>query len=136
MYWIVGGRSNLGDDSYMVGNILAQSSISFASRAVMDGRSLSLTTVSYAGDSSVAVPVGPTLTVKPTRQLNLGSASKFVILAGTTVSFAPSPSLTVLASGSVGSSPGDDIKGNYILAAGEIPQPGTTAASLGMDAYN
>ena len=67
--------------------------------------------------------------MRPRLELYLGSSADFAILAGTTVHFGSS--LTVIPSGSVGSSSGGSISGSYILQAGTA-QSGTAGAIQGM----
>ena len=81
VYWIVGGAANMGYGSSVMGTILAQSSISFGPYAIVDGRSLSMSGVSFGGGSSVKVPYGFVVTSPATLLLYYGMASKFAILA-------------------------------------------------------
>ena len=133
VYWIVGGSANLEYASYVAGNILAQSSIMIGPYTILDGRCLSLSAVTVAGPSSLKVPFGPTPVVRPVVKLYLGDSADFAILAGTTVTFGPS--LTVIASGSVGSLLKDGVTGNYMLEAGET-ESGSKEAIRGMAAFD
>jgi Ice-binding-like len=57
VFWRVGSSMTIGCYSNLVGNILAQNSISFGIGSVLVGRALAKDTVFFAGGSSLAIPI-------------------------------------------------------------------------------
>ena len=131
VYWIVGSSASLGYGSIVSGDIIAISSILVALNAVLDGRLLSLVDVMLEGASTLGLPAGSSATA-PRGSLELGACGEFSILAGSTISF--SPVLTVVTRGSVGSSSGGIISGNYLVDVGTT-QSGTAASIQAMNDY-
>ena len=57
IYWSIGSSATIGYSSSFQGTILAQVSISFGASSVIVGRGLAMAAVSFAGDSSVTLPI-------------------------------------------------------------------------------
>lgn len=130
VFWAVGSSVTLGSSSSFVGNIFAQSSISFDTSAVITGRGLAGAAVSFEGDSSVTLPMSSssmkyakkistaaTITAEDV-PLALGDCESFAILAGTSANF--DGSKTTVASGDVGVSPGQVISGSFVVQHGTL----------------
>ena len=60
VYWAIGSKVVLGQASSFVGTILAGTAIVFDTGSVLVGRALAHTAVSFAGHSTVTLPVGAT----------------------------------------------------------------------------
>ena len=131
VYWIVGSSATLGYGSIVSGDIIAMSSILVALNAVLDGRLLSLVDVLLEGASTLGLPAGSSATASGS-SLGLGACGEFSILAGSTISF--SPVLTVVTRGSVGSSSGGIISGNYLIDVGTT-ESGAAASIQAMNDY-
>ena len=128
IYWAIGTSATLGASSSFVGNILAQKAVGFQTQAVLTGRALALTAVTFESGSSVTLPTagssdnsgGLGLFSGSTRRLSvslaLGDCTNFALLAGTSLSF--NGAKTVVQSGSIGVSPGSNIGGSYEVNAG------------------
>jgi hypothetical protein len=104
VYWAVGTTTSVGYGAFFAGILMAQSSVTHASYAVLDGRTLSFAEVSFTGYSSAALPNGPSVVIYPRVQVYLGGCIPFAIEAGSTAGF--NLALTVIHSGSIGNSPG------------------------------
>jgi hypothetical protein len=126
VYWAVGSSASIGYAAFFAGNLIAQSSIAYASYAILNGRGLSFAAVSFAGYSSVSLPNGTATTSVQSVHINLGGCLNFGILAGTTLTF--NAALTVVVSGSIGSSGGGIVSGNYQLSSGTTQS--ATAATI------
>ena len=64
VYWALGSAANLAHESSMVGNIFAQTSITFNSDSTIVGRAFAMTSVTFESGSTVTLPVA--LIVSPT----------------------------------------------------------------------
>ena len=126
VFWAVGSTVDIGYSAFIVGNFMAHSTISMGSFATLDGRLLSMSSVTLASYSSASTPNGASAVVYPSVQVHLGACKAFAILAGSAAAF--NLALTVVHSGSVGSSPGTSITGNYQLNSGTT-QSATAAAN-------
>jgi hypothetical protein len=137
IYWAVGSSASIGNAAFFAGNLIAQSSIAYASYAILNGRGLSFADVSFAGYSSASLPNGNLPVIPPSLQINLGACSNFAALAYNSILF--STTLTIITEGSVGSSPGASVTGNYRVASGTTQINSTTANQCNKDiatAYN
>ena len=114
VFWSLGTSATLGASSYFVGQILALTEIVVGTQCVLNGRGFTKTSVTFAGGSLVSLA-----STYGNSNVTMGSNCKnFAVLAGTYVSFGTERS--VIASGSVGVSPGTDINGNFTLLNGTI----------------
>ena len=66
--------------------------------------------------SSVHIPAGPSAVIYPTLHVYLGACSNFALIAGNTITF--SSVLTIISNGSIASTSGGSITGNYQLNSG------------------
>ena len=125
VFWAVGSSASIGYGSFIVGNILAFSSITTSQYSVVFGRGLSLGAVSVASYGAFSLPEGTSPVVYPTRAVYMGGCSAFAALAGTTMAW--KLMLTVIHTGSIGVSPGTAITGTYRLDAGTAELSSTAA---------
>ena len=129
VFWAVGSTVNIGYSAFVVGNFMASSTISMGSFAKLDGRLLSMSLVTIASYSSASTPKGTTVVVYPSLQVHLGACKAFAILAGSAAVL----NLAIVHSGSVGSSPGTSITGNYQLDAGTTESATASAVQCAAD---
>ena len=122
VFWALGTSATLGEYSSFVGNIFAQKAVTFATDAVMTGRALATTAVSFESGSSVTLPASSARKLATASMttaevpLALGDCQNFAVLAGTSVNF--NGVKTVVKTGSVGVSPGHAIGGSFEIDAG------------------
>ena len=131
VYWAVGSSVSIGYSSFFLGNIMAFSSITFAPYAVFDGRALTAADVTFSSYSAASSPYGTSVVVYPANRIHLGSCSSFSVFAGTFVLF--SSALSIIYTGSIGTSPGTSITGNYKLTNGIIQSATPVAKQCNVD---
>jgi Ice-binding-like len=129
VFWAIGSSATIGYSSSFIGNIFAQKAVSFGHDSTIYGRALAQTGVSFESGSSVTLPTSNrrSLVQFATADvpLTLGPCATFAILAGTSVNF--NGVKTIVKTGSVGVSPGNNIGGSYEIDAG-TEEPNTPLA--------
>jgi hypothetical protein len=116
VFWVVGSSASIGYDAFLIGNIIAYTSISYSSYALIDGRGLSFAGVSFSGYTSGGLPNGTSAVVIPKLRISLGACEDFAVQATDSVLF--SNALSIIEVGSVGLTPGTSVSGNYRLNSG------------------
>lgn len=155
VYWVVGTQATLGDSSSFVGTILAGTAVVFNTNAVLLGRALAHTAVTFAGLGTVTLPVAGVSTVlasslnsnnlrsraavktAATAAIDLGSCSDFAIQSGSTTTF--DGVVNVVGTGNVGISPGTSITGSYQVLHGSVEINSASSSQCAADritAYN
>ena len=142
VYWVVGTQVTLGNGSSFVGNILAGTAVVFNTNAVLSGRALAHTAVTFAGLGTVTLPTAGAVnsvltssiqavrssnlrsrsavktTDAPTMPIDLGSCADFAIQAGSEATF--DGVVNTVSHGNVGISPGTSITGSYQVIDGSV----------------
>jgi hypothetical protein len=141
VYWVVGTQATLGHASSFVGTILAGTAVVFDTDSVLLGRALAHTAVSFAGLSTVTLPVAGAstsiLSVPSSKTLasksnlrsrvemtsapsviDLGGCAEFAVQAGSSASF--NGVRSIIGTGSIGISPGSSITGSYQVKDGSV----------------
>jgi hypothetical protein len=109
--WAIGSSATIGVSSVFVGNVLADAAISLSARSVIQGRVLARSTIT--ADSGSWIDREYTFV---SGSVNILSCAHFIAFAGSTITFESNGVTTVR--GSIGTSPGNTITGNYVMANG------------------
>ena len=158
VYWVAGTNVILGHASSFVGTILAGTAVVFDTNAVLSGRALAHTAVSFAGLGTVSLPASGQMlmsafvpiksrsinnlrskmavTSSP-QPINLGGCADYAVIAGSSAAF--NGLNTVVTSGNVGVTPGTSVTGTYQLQDGSVEVNSTGANQCMADrttAYN
>jgi hypothetical protein len=110
--WAIGSSATLGTSSVFTGNVLAQAAISLSARSVVQGRVLAKSTVTADSGSWLDTRYNFV-----SGKINILTCAQFIALAGSEITF--QSKATVIVSGSIGTSTGTKINGDYELKGGQ-----------------
>jgi hypothetical protein len=110
--WAIGSSATIGVSSVFVGNVLAQAAISLSAKSVIQGRILAKSTVTADSGSWLDTEYSFV-----SGKINILTCAQFIALAGVKIKFDSKRS--VIVSGSIGTSPGASIEGDYELKRGQ-----------------
>jgi hypothetical protein len=132
VFWAIGTAATLGSSSFFVGTIMALTAVTLDTMSVLNGRAFAKTSMKFNSGSLVS-PVALSTSVV----MDIGRCAEFSTLAKTSITFGLG--LTVSTNGSIGTSPGTSISGNYGLTSGTTEANSAKAQNCAYDlgtAYN